>query len=407
MAFTVIMILAPQNYYPSLKPFHFALITGALASGAYVLCRISGTAGPVRSSPAINLAVALLLWALVTVPFSLWPGGSIAEIFGVFIKAIIVFWLLARVVNSVPRLRMVALILVLLSIPLSLSGIISFLHDGIGTASLDHGFERITGYNGGLTANPNDLALMINLTLPFTIGLLLLARSFAARALLASIAFLDCIAVLATYSRGGFLTLMTIIAAYLLCLNGKARRVMVIAILAVGIIAIPMIPSGYYTRISTITDIQADQTNSAQERWGLMVRATNHLIEHPIFGAGAGLDYIALRESTGKWQNVHNIYLEYAADLGIPGLLMFLMLYYTVFKSVRRARSAAWRKPGHEVLFRLSESIWIVLIAFGVSSFFHPIAYDFYFYYMAGLAVAVGSISKMIFDAPHAGGRIA
>ena len=397
VAFTLIMILAPQNYFPALKPLHLALVTGAFASGTYLLSRFSGTAGRIRHSPAIVLAVLLLLWAVASIPFSLWPGGSFSKIFDLFIKALIVFWLLGRVVNSVSRLRTVAWMLSLISIPLSLSAISAVLQGGFGNVYLTHGWERITGYQAGLTGNPNDLALMINLTLPFTMGLLLSTRRVSARLLLLTIAVFDVIAVGATYSRGGFLTLMTIILVYLWCVPGKARRGLLMAVIALGLVAVPLMPSGYWSRLSTITNIQADRTDSAQERWTDMVKSTHLIAAHPVIGVGAGMDVLALNNVRGDtWRHVHNIYLEYAVDLGIPGLLLFMLLYYQVFKSASKARRFAAGRAGQKTLYHLSESIWVVLIAFGVSAFFHPIAYEFYFYYIAGLAVAAGAIADDI-----------
>lgn len=395
VAFTLIMILTPQNYLPFLKPLHLAMVSGALASGAYLLGRFSGTAGRVRKSRAVVLALLLFLWAVALVPFSLWPGGSYAKIFGIFAKALIIFWLLGRVVNSGARLRIMAWTLCLVSVPLSLSAVSGFLHLGAANINVSHGWERITGYDGGLTDNPNDLALMINLTLPFTMGLLLTARKITLRFALAALVLLDVIAVVFTYSRGGFLTLLAIVGAYLWCLPRRARRGMAVAIVGIGLVAVPVIPSGYWSRLSTITDIQADRTDSAQQRWAGMVDATHLVISHPVIGAGAGMDLLALNPLTGdSWLHVHDIYLEYAVDLGLPGLLIFLLLYSCVLKSAWAARRRSRGREETNSLYHLSESVWVALVAFGVSATFQPVAYEFYFYYMAGLAVAAGSIAS-------------
>jgi len=39
-------------------------------------------------------------------------------------------------------------------------------------------------------------------------------------------------------------------------------------------------------------------------------------------------------------------------------------------------------------LFLLAEGIQVSLAVFAVAALFHPVAYHFYFYYMAGLALA-------------------
>jgi acyl dehydratase len=65
-------------------------------------------------------------------------------------------------------------------------------------------------HDGGLTANPNDLALMLNLTIPLVIALFLAAERWAAKALLGGILALAVVAVVVTFSRSGFLTLALI-----------------------------------------------------------------------------------------------------------------------------------------------------------------------------------------------------
>ena len=39
-------------------------------------------------------------------------------------------------------------------------------------------------------------------------------------------------------------------------------------------------------------------------------------------------------------------------------------------------------------LFLLAEGIQVSLFAFAIAALFHPVAYHFYFYYIAGLALA-------------------
>jgi O-antigen ligase len=88
------------------------------------------------------------------------------------------------------------------------------------------------------------------------------------------------------------------------------------------------------------------------------------------------------------WRAVHNTYLEYGVDLGVPGLLLFLALLWTCWRSARAARGVAEGEVSH-----LAEGIEISLLGFAVAAFFHPSAYHFYFYYIAGLAVAARHVA--------------
>ena len=50
-------------------------------------------------------------------------------------------------------------------------------------------------------------------------------------------------------------------------------------------------------------------------------------------------------------------------------------------------------KDRDERLAAMAGAVRISLIAFGVAAFFYPVAYYFYFYYLAGLAVALRNTS--------------
>jgi O-antigen ligase len=104
------------------------------------------------------------------------------------------------------------------------------------------------------------------------------------------------------------------------------------------------------------------------------------------------MDALALNEVRGPtWTIVHNVYLQYAIDLGIPGLVLFVMLLRGVVRSARYAQHAGGARQSG--LFHLAEGIRISLIAFAVAALFHPVGYHFYFYYFAGLAIAARTIA--------------
>ena len=63
-------------------------------------------------------------------------------------------------------------------------------------------------------------------------------------------------------------------------------------------------------------------------------------------------------------------------------------------RSVRRRANAVG--PAGRELSSLAEGIEIALIGFAVGAFFAPVAYQFCFYYLAGLAVAAGGIDRQL-----------
>jgi O-antigen ligase len=115
-------------------------------------------------------------------------------------------------------------------------------------------------------------------------------------------------------------------------------------------------------------------------------------MQRPLVGAGIGMSILALNEAGGpRWHEVHNVYLQYAVDLGLPGLILFLLLFWGVFRQARSARKRAAAIPELRNLFLLDEGLQVSLIVFAVAGVFHPVAYHFYFYYFGGLALAARS----------------
>jgi putative inorganic carbon (HCO3(-)) transporter len=339
----------------------------------------------------MSLAGGLGLWAVATIPLSMWPGGSLQFLLEMYFKTLALFWLLANIVNTVRRLRCVAWVLTIASVLVAHAAVSNYESNTFLTAP--SAIKRIAGYEAPLTSNPNDLALMLNLILPLSVALVLSTRSKSARAVLLAIIALDAVAVVVTFSRGGFVTLVATVLLFLWRLRDRPERKWAFMVVALALAALPLLPSGYTDRLSTITNIDSDTTGSAQARSRDMLAALSFVVQHPITGAGVGLNVEALNKERGAtWVAVHNSYLEYAVELGLPGLALFVMLLVTALRgAVAVARRAEPRAASAE-LFHLAQGIHGGLVAFSVAAFFHPAGYHIYFYYVAGLAVAARTI---------------
>ena len=395
MGFTFVLLIAPQNIIPALRPLRL----GMLAAGTGLLAMLVDRLG--RGLPItvvtreIKVAGCLLAWAVVTIPLSYWPGGSVNLLLDQYLKTLAIFLLIANAVSSVRRLRQVAWALTLMTAPIAVKGMQNFLsgvyvHDGVGEA-----VKRIVGYEAPLTQNPNDLALLLNLILPLTAALFLITPSPALRATLFGIAVLQVVGIVVTFSRAGFLTFATTLAVTVLTTSRRLNRRWAWGLLILVMVFTPLLPDDYVSHLFTIADVNTDPTGSAQGRWDQQVAAVGYVLNHPIVGAGIGQNILALNEVLGPaWLMVHSVYLEYAIDLGLPGLILYLLLFVGSVRSASRAARLAWDRPGARDLSILANGIRTSLLAFATAAFFSPVAYHFHFYYFAGLALAARVIAE-------------
>ena len=394
LGFTFVLLIAPQNIIPPLRPLRL----GMLAAGTGLLAMLVDRLG--RGLPItivtreIKVAGCLLAWAVVTIPLSYWPGGSVNLLLDQYLKTLAIFLLIVNTVSTVRRLRLLAWALTLMTAPIAIKGMENFasgvyVHDGVGEA-----LKRIVGYEAPLTQNPNDLALVLNLILPLTAALFLITPSPGLRAVLFGIAALQVVGIVVTFSRAGFLTFATTLAATVLTTSQRLDRRWAWGLLIVVMIFTPLLPDDYVSHLFTIADVNADPTGSAQGRWAQQVAAAGYVATHPLIGAGIGQDILALNEVLGPaWLNVHSVYLEYAVDLGLPGLILFLVLLVSSVRSAAHAARLASERGARDLTV-IANGIRTSLLAFAVAAFFSPVAYHFHFYYFGGLARAARAIAQ-------------
>lgn len=396
IAFTFVLLIAPQTYISALAPFRIALLSAAVAILTHALHCAKNHRPVIEVDPALRVLFYFLLWTVLTIPFSKWPGGSVSFLLELFLKTVILFTLLTQVIDTPGKLKGISIALALMTIPLAGNTVINLV-----TGAYEVDGSRVAGYGANLTANPNDMALMLNLLLPICISVARNATSRTQRAFFFMTSGLVILGVISTFSRAGFLTLVTIGLCYGWSLNRKYRSIFLPLIMIVALTTVPLLPSNYVARLSTITNIENDATGSAQVRLNDMKSALRHSLSHPIIGAGVGLNQLAMNDVRGEtWTEIHNVFLQILVELGAPGLILFLIFYWRSFRATDPTASDQNRShPLHGLnpIPHIRQGLRISLMAFFVAAMFHPVAYHFYFYIIAGLAVAAGRLDSASF----------
>jgi putative inorganic carbon (hco3(-)) transporter len=405
VAFTAILLLSPQAWFPVLGRMRIAFAAAALAIGAHLMDRMVRRDSAPPFNAEIGIALLLVAWATITVPVSYWAGGSVEVLTSQYIKAVLFFWLVATLATTERRIKTIAWTLVLCAIPLAGTGLSNYLSGEVLSTGVP-GLQRIYGYMGGsgLAANPNDLALVLNLIIPIAAALMISTRHLAARGVAAIAMLISIAGVIVTFSRAGFLTLAATGVMLLAVLARRHSNGAGALLVAVALVVPVVVPDSYFDRLSTITDIEADRTGSAQGRWQDVIVSAGIVAQNPIVGAGIGNDMLALNKYRGRdtYRSVHNAYLQYAVDLGLPGLLLFAWLHIRCFRTARRLERLARHHEALKSIGPLAAGIQVSLVTFFVAAMFHPIAYQFYFFTIGGLAVALTHAARAaaIVDGP-------
>jgi hypothetical protein len=89
-------------------------------------------------------------------------------------------------------------------------------------------------------------------------------------------------------------------------------------------------------------------------------------------------------------------------DLGVPGLALFIWLFVAVFRSAGRVRRHGTSDVALRDIGIAAAGVQVAFVAFAIAAMFHPVAYQFYFFFIAGLALA----AKNAFRAAFASSRL-
>jgi len=344
----------------------------------------------------VQYALAFLGCAIISIPLGFWPGGSVDVFFDLFAKSLVVFLLIASVVDTPRRLKIIIGAMVAFGTVAAVYAVMQY-----RTGMLDPTGRRIAGFQSPLATNPNDLALTLNILLGLALGLLPVIRRRSRRIwLLAAMAFLVA-GIVASFSRGGFVTL-GVLGVVWAVQAVRTRGIQALGVLLlIALVLAVLAPPEYVNRLATIFDTEADATGSATQRWEVMGTALGYIAERPFFGMGLGNSRHVTVARGGPDSEAHNAYLKAGAEMGVIGLTFYVLFVASAYAAARAARRRAARRPDGAELASLARGVELSLVAFAVGAFFAPVPYHFYFYYPAGLAVALTLImARLESDTP-------
>ena len=396
-AFILTSVSRVHQLFPVLAVLRPVTVSGVLA---IVLCLLdrapAGRIGAQRI-PATRYLLALVVWLALSVPGALWPGGAFATLVD-FIKTALIFLVMVTAVRSVRDVERLTLVYFVGAVIFAIV-VLTRTQFQLG---VEGRMERLYFYDS------NDFATYAVTALPLGLFFALTSRRLLLR--LAAWAGIGVLAVgfMWSGSRGGFLALVAVIAYFLLRYTTVRRSWRLSAVVAIGVLALATAGDTYWTRISTVLRPGEDY-NSTDEQGRLRIwrRGVGYMVQHPVFGVGAGnfpraegtISPLVERQprSRGlKWGPPHNSYVQVGAELGVPGLLIFAAFLISVFRALSTLPTVAGPSPpGHGPFgpVRLAQSLTASLIGFVVGAFFLTLAYHDMLYTLAGIAVGLRQVS--------------
>lgn len=371
LLFTVVAFLSPGTLVAHLIA---AVVVLALAW----LARITTGAGRSQdliflSQPALSVSIVLLLaWSALSISWSGDPALAIDDVWRYTLNIALVVIVYTAVRRPQDAWWVAGGFIA--------GGVVTSLHGFV--IPPETGADPTQRFGGGL-GDPNVLAVLLVTGAAFAAAA---AGAAGRRSAVASLAIaggaLCLLGFMLTASRGGLIALAAALIAAII-VGGRWRlRIGVAAVLVASSIATYMLvfsSEEARERLGQTTTGEIRVEESRFTTWEIAGRMAN---ENPLLGVGVGnfeassIDYLLQPGTLGRTDHIvdtplaaHNTYLHYAAELGIPGVALFLVV---VAFSIGTAVHAAvrFRAARNEPMEMLSRAVVVAMVAMLTASVF-------------------------------------
>lgn len=323
--------------------FTFAIVTYRLPIGDLGIA-IAGLGlvlqpGKLRISMPVGFFGAFVLWAFLASYASPYPEVARDRVVD-YLKLLVIMLVIVNALRTEGQLRFYMMFFLACFILYPVRGTLMGGDTQFGRAIWNF-----------IYGNSNDLATLSLLTLGIALGFMF-ARPIpmVVRAGAGISAMLLLVVILLTQSRGAFLGLLAGMGPALLWMGLKRPvRLLVTAGILALVIAL-VVPASVWERLAGIekltnkeTIADADEEGSAAERFEIQKVGWRIFVDHPVFGIGLGAYPLAnamYAPQIGR-KDTHNTYLNLAAEVGLPGVIIWLTCFGSVLWYAYRSRRLA------------------------------------------------------------------
>ena len=382
-------------------PFLGRLYLGKLGAVVLILAAFADIRGDAVAlafrSTTVRCVAAISVLALLSVPGSYWPRQSAMFFQEQWLQTLLLFFC---VVVGFGNRRTAYATIAAVTITAAVGALEMVLGQGLST-----GGRAFIGSNISMTLDPNATAALFVTLLPYAV-FLATRRGKLRYAAMAMIPIFIA-ALIRTSSRGGTIALAAL-GVSLVVFAPKRRRLVYGGVLGLIVVTALLVPhSGLIDRFNDLSDSQDYNFTSRDGRIEIWKRGIGMMLSHPVFGIGVRAFEVANGTIAHSWVNAHNAVVQIGAELGLGGLIAFIIAVGAALRSayaaIRRTTPVPGRMsdPAMDFDHGLATAAMCSLIAELTAAMFLSMAYDT----MALFALAVPTaLATVVATAPRAVG---
>jgi probable O-glycosylation ligase (exosortase A-associated) len=381
--FTVVYLLLefgrPQEVIPGLAALS---VPGTVSVLLAVSLGLSGR--PMFSDKATQLFILLLAFMALHIPLALnnYAAFQTAKVMGITFVAYL------GIVTSVDTFDRIQTLITLWFVIHAYLAIYGIIKGGRGI--------------GGFLGDENDLAMTLNMIIPFAFFLALAEENPIKKVWYIGITALFLLTNMMTFSRGGFVGL---VAVGLYCwIRSPKKLVAAVLLCLLALFMVFYAPDKYGDRLRSMAE---DSTGTGEDRLYMWRFGWKMFLDNPVIGVGQGNFPVEfgnyerderLYGRTRVWRAAHSLYFTLLPELGLVGGFIFFKMLSSIKKdltAIRRSTLQGFKKTqkAASTILPLTYAMEASLIGFLVSSIFLSTLYYPNFWVLMGFVVALRKVT--------------
>ena len=283
-----------------------------------------------KRTPFDELIALLVILSAASIAVSPDRGFSFYNYYHLMGRYILLYYLVINNINSLPQVQRLVWSVMVSALLVACYGFYQYVH-GVDISNFQwvdgEQFPDLKVRIFSTLQNPNLLAGFLVVVMSLAVGQGLYDERIADKILMFMLITVLGICLVLTYSRGAWLSIVVVAA---ICGRFYNRKVLWLFVI------IPVVAFFCHDAVmERILSIFNPTDTSSTLRIALWESTIAMILDNPLFGIGWGAYWLVypeydffLNNPAARIVHAHNMYLHIAAEIGIPGLLVFLAVIY-------------------------------------------------------------------------------
>lgn len=348
------------------------------------------------SLPANSMVVIwvlFLVWLSICTVFAVYPDLAVDQLTKV-LKIQLITFVTLMLMRDFERVNQLIWVIVFSIGFYSVKG-------GVFTLMTGGGYH-VFGPAGSEIAENNALAVAILMIVPLMVYLYKFPPHPWVKRIMPFCIFFSLASVIGSQSRGAVLAILAVGGFY--WLKSGSKLITATAFVFLTLLTLMFMPQSWHDRVDSISEYQEDSSSMGRIRaWEYSIAIANDRFTGGGFGSWSLHNYYNYGIYVDQAFVAHSIYFSVLNDGGWPGLIMFLLILWLMWRQLSVVINLTKNMPERAQYNLLARMLQISLVAFMAGGSFLSLSYfDLAWHFMA-ITITLNRLAKVPYEKEGAG----